>query len=201
LRGLPIDRYYIEKFLSAHASDVKGHVLEMEDAYYTQKFGGQYVTKSDVMHSVHSNPEAAIVADLTNADEIPSNTFDCIILTQTLQMLCDFKSAMKTLYRILKPKGVLLMKSHGIIRTVSFEGKTQWGETPWGEYWHFTSRSLKHIFWETFGEGSTSIQTYGNILTAIGQLHCLAYTELRKSELDFLDPYYEVIIAVRAVKS
>ena len=71
-RGLPIDRYYIEQFLSTHASDIRGHVLEMGDAFYTQKFGGNRVTVSDVLHVVEGNPEATIVADLTCAHQISS---------------------------------------------------------------------------------------------------------------------------------
>jgi len=39
-RGLCIDRYYIEQFLSAHALDVRGRVLEIADDTYTQRFGG-----------------------------------------------------------------------------------------------------------------------------------------------------------------
>jgi SAM-dependent methyltransferase len=195
LRGLPIDRYYIEEFLSKNVSDIKGNVLEMGDAFYTKKFGGQHVTKSDVMHSVNGNPDATIVSDLTHADNVPSDTFDCIILTQTLQMIYDYKSALLSLYRILKPGGVLLVTSHGLTRTVRFEGVDDWGE-----YWHFTSQSLKHAFSEVFGENSYRIETYGNVLSAIAQLHCIGANELKKSELDYSDNHYEVIIAVRAVK-
>ena len=39
-RGTPIDRYYIESFLSTHASDIRGHVLEVADNTYTRRFGG-----------------------------------------------------------------------------------------------------------------------------------------------------------------
>lgn len=89
-RRLPIiDRYYIEGFLASHAGDIRGRVLEMGDAAYTRRFGGDRVTKSDVMHVVSGNPEATIVGDLTRADHIPSDSFDCIILTQTLQMIVD----------------------------------------------------------------------------------------------------------------
>ena len=38
-RGFPIDRHYIERFLSAQASDVRGHVLEIADDIYTRRFG------------------------------------------------------------------------------------------------------------------------------------------------------------------
>src|SRR3990170_7811785 len=30
-RGLPVDRHYIERFLSAHSSDIRGRVLEIGD--------------------------------------------------------------------------------------------------------------------------------------------------------------------------
>ena len=84
-RGLPIDRYYIEQFLSTNASDIRGRVLEMGDDSYTRKFGADRVQQADVLHVVEGNPRATIVADLTCADHVPSDIFDCIILTQTLQ--------------------------------------------------------------------------------------------------------------------
>jgi hypothetical protein len=48
-RGLPINRYYIEKFLARHAADIRGRVLEVADNAYTRKFGGDRVVTSDVL--------------------------------------------------------------------------------------------------------------------------------------------------------
>ena len=108
-RGRPIDRYYIEEgFLARHGDDIRGHVLEIGDASYTQEFGGDRVAVSDVLHVDEGNPQATIVADLSSADHIPSDTFDCIIFTQTLHFIYDVRSAIQTLHRILKPEGVLL---------------------------------------------------------------------------------------------
>jgi len=45
------------------------------------------VTQSDVLNYVEGNPKATIVADLTDAPHIPDNTFDCVVITQTLQMI------------------------------------------------------------------------------------------------------------------
>ena len=42
-RGTPVDRHYIENFLDANRSDVRGHVLEIGDASYTVRFGGEQV--------------------------------------------------------------------------------------------------------------------------------------------------------------
>jgi SAM-dependent methyltransferase len=83
--------------------------------FILNKFGGDCVSKIDVMHYVEGNPDATIVADLTKADHIPSDKYDCIILTQTLQMIYEMKVALRHLHRIIKPGGVLLMTSHGIV--------------------------------------------------------------------------------------
>jgi len=74
-RGLPIDRYYIERFLAGHAADIAGHVLEFGDDVYTVKFGGGRVTRGDVLAVVQGNSKATIVADLADAYYIPSDTF------------------------------------------------------------------------------------------------------------------------------
>src|SRR5512134_3702798 len=77
-RGLEIDRYYIEQFLSEHLMDIRGHVLEIKHNTYTVRYGGDRVTRSDILHPVEGNPDATIVADLTKADHLPSNDFDAI---------------------------------------------------------------------------------------------------------------------------
>jgi len=194
-RGLPIDRYYIEQFLCAHSLDIRGHVLEIGDDSYTRKFGNDRVTKSDVLHVVAGNPKATIVADLTCADQVPSETFDCIIFIQTLQMIYDVRAALRHLHRIMKPGGVLLVTSHGISKICRREGMD-----PWGEYWRFTSDSADRLFREAFPAESLRLTVYGNVLAATAFLHGLAAEELRQEELDYCDPDYEVLITVRAVK-
>jgi SAM-dependent methyltransferase len=194
-RGQLVDRYYIEQFLSACSGDVRGRVLEMMDDAYTRKFGGERVTRSDVLHSVAGNPRATIVADLTGANSIPSDAFDCIICTQTLQFIYEFRAAFRELHRILKPGGVLLLTAHGTSRIGRREGVDSWGE-----YWRFTAQSMRRLLAETFAGGDSRIETYGNVLAAVANLHCLAAEELTRAELDYRDPDYEVLLAVRAVK-
>src|SRR5215210_988934 len=52
-RGQPIDRYYIEKFLSQYAGDISGRVVEIGDDRYTRQFGGERVIISDVLDQAH----------------------------------------------------------------------------------------------------------------------------------------------------
>ena len=194
-RGLEIDRYYIEKFLSEFSSDIRGHVLEIKHNAYTMRYGGDRVTKSDILHPVEGNPDATIIADLTQADHLPSNTFDAIIFTQTLQVIYDIRTVIATLHRILKPGGVLLATASGMAQ-LSLEDFDKWGE-----YWRFTSLSARLLFEEEFGAGNVTVRSYGNVLAAISFLEGLAAEDLKKKELDAVDRSYEVLIAVRAIKA
>jgi glycosyltransferase involved in cell wall biosynthesis len=192
-RGRPIDRYYIEAFLARQASDIRGRVLEIGDDSYTRQFGGERVVKRDILHAFAGNPLATIVADLTHADHIPSNSFDCIILTQTLHLLYDIRSAIQTIYRILKPGGVLLATVPGISQ-ISID---EWAES-W--YWSFTVLSIQRLFEEVFAKEQIEVQPHGNVLAATAFLNGLATEELRQEELDYDDPHYQLLITIRAVK-
>lgn len=193
-RGSPIDRYYIENFLTQQAEQVRGRVLEIGERTYTLRFGGDRVTQSDVLHVIEGNPQATIVADLAeNADHIPSDAFDCIILTQTLQMIYDVKAAVKTIYRILKPGGVALVTIPG----VSYVSLDQWKD-----YWHwaFTTLSTKKLFGEFFPQSNLEIELHGNVLSSTAFLQGIAAEELKSQELNYQDPRYPIIITLKAVK-
>jgi len=167
----------------------------MGDAFYIKKFGADDVAQIDVLHVVPGNSEATIVADLTDAAHIPDDQFDCIIFTQSLQMIYDFRAALETLHRILRPGGVLLMTTHGISKIAR-----RLGRDDWGEYWRFTTQSTEALFAETFPGADVSVRSWGNVLAATAYLHGLAAEELRPDELLEDDPDFEVIISVRAQK-
>ncbi len=192
-RGLPVDRYYIERFLARHEQDVNGRVLEIGDNSYTRRFGADRVTTSDVLHVVPGNENATFVGDLVQADHIPSDAFDCIILTQTLQLIYDVPSALRTVYRVLKPGGVLLATFPGLTRT----SQTEW---PGSWFWRLTPASAQRIFEAVFPRQSLELASHGNVLAASAFLYGLAVEDLTASELDHEDPDYDVIITVRAVK-
>jgi len=192
-RGIPIDRYYIESFLAEYAVDIRGRVLEIGDDSYTRQFGENRVAIRDVLHVKEGNPVATFVGDLTQADHIPSDTFDCFICTQTLHLIYDMRTALETIYRILKPGGVLLATFPGI----SQRSNDQWAE---GWYWSFTTHSAKRLFSELFPASHLTIKTYGNVLTTIAFLQGLALRELTRDELDYHDSRYEQLISVRVKK-
>jgi SAM-dependent methyltransferase len=192
-RGQPIDRYYIENFLAHQSGDIRGRVLEIGDDTYTRQYGGGRVEISDVLSVKEGNLRATIVADLARAEHIPSDTFDCVIFTQTLHLIYDVRSAIQTLYRILRPGGVLLATFPGISQ---IDKDYEWGD--W--YWAFTTQSARRLFEAEFPAANLRIKAHGNVLAAISFLHGLAVEEVRKEELDYHDPNYEVLITLRAAK-
>jgi SAM-dependent methyltransferase len=192
-RGLPIDRYYIERFLSEHSEDIQGRVLEIGDSNYTRRFGRDRVSKSDVLHVSEGNPLATFVGDLTSAEHIPSKTFDCVILTQTLHLIYDVRAALGTLHRILKPNGILLLTVPGISQI----SRDEWGKS-W--FWNFTSLSIRRLLEEVFPKEGVAIEAHGNVLAATAFLQGISTDDIKRTELDFLDPHYEVLIAARASK-
>jgi len=193
-RGLAIDRYYIEAFLARNSADVHGRVLEIGDRNYTVRYGQDRVTHSDILHVSGTNPLATIVGDLADAPHIPDGSFDTIILTQTLQFIYDTRAAVRTLHRILKPGGVLLLTAPGLSPVPT---QSVWGYT-W--HWAFTALSLERLLAEAFGRQQVNVETTGNVLAATAFLQGLATEELAHEELDATDPDYPVILTARVRK-
>lgn len=193
-RGKPIDRYYTEQFLARQVDDIQGRVLEIGNNTYTRQFGGTRVSKSDVMHVLENNPQTTIIGDLTCADHIPSNSFDCIIATQALPFIYDVQSAVRTLHRILKPGGVLLVTTAGISQVNPTDMEL------WGDYWRFTKRSARLLFETIFPSDQITVEAHGNVFTTMAFLHGMSLSEVQQQELDQHDPDYEMLITIRAVK-
>ena len=192
-RGLPLDRYYIERFLERNARDIGGRVLEIREDLYASRFAEMSrIEALDILDVDRSNAHATLYADLTHSDEVPPDAFDCIICTQTINVVFDFRAALSTLTAALRSGGVLLITVPGISRQLTDEAPE--------DSWRFTSISFRRVLEELFAPEDVSVETYGNVLTAAGFLYGVASKELRQSELDFRDERYEVIIGARAVK-
>ncbi len=189
-----IDIVFIERFLQSHRADIRGRVLEIGDDRYTKAFGGTAVERSDVLHVVPDTAHATIVADLTCAETLPSEIFDCIICTQTLQFVYDVQAAVKTLYRMLRPGGVLLSTYTGISQISRYDMER------WGDYWRFTSASTTRLLEAHWPSESIQVETHGNVLLAVAYLHGLTIDELPTDDLERRDDDFQLVITARAVK-
>jgi SAM-dependent methyltransferase len=191
-RGNPIDRYYIERFLDEQRTQIRGHVLEVLNNDYTQRFG-THVARSDVLDIDSRNEAATIVADLRTADCIAADTFDCFILTQTLQFIDDVPAALGHAHRILRPGGTLLCT----VPAVSRIGRSYLDT----ECWRFTVAGCQGLFSRAFTGGDVQVGSRGNVLVAVAFLLGMAQEELRGRELETDDPFFPVIVTVRATKA
>jgi SAM-dependent methyltransferase len=167
-------------------------VLEIGDDAYSRRFGGSKITQQDVLHLDVKHPNASLVGDLTQAGVLPDGVFDCIVLTQTLQLIFDLKQAVKRLHAALRPGGVLLLTVPGI----SPIDRGEWGDQ-W--CWALTPVSIRKLFEPHFAP-ELEIQTHGNVFAATAFLQGAALEEVDRAKLDIYDPAYPVIVTLRARK-
>jgi peptidoglycan/xylan/chitin deacetylase (PgdA/CDA1 family) len=193
-RGEPVDRRYIEDFLARHSSDIRGAVLEVQEDDFTRACGGPRVTAGAVVDVDTANTRATLLADLRHAPQIPSDRFDCIILTQTLHVIDDMTAALRECHRILKPGGVLLATMPAASRVC-----LEYGEH--GDFWRVTPAGARALFGEVFSPSHTSTTPFGSVLTNTAFLQGFAASELTDAEFAAFDPYFPALTGIRARKA
>ena len=152
---------------------------------------GNGVTQQDVIHAHRCGPEVTIVGDLQTKGLLPPGSFDCIILTQTLHLIYDFRAALENLRDALKPSGSLLVTTPGITRIDRGEWKDTW-------YWSFTEASIRRIFREFFSDSGLSVEVAGNVYAATAFLQGLSQGDVDRAKLEPYDEGYPMIISVQA---
>ena len=181
-RGVPVDRFYIEGFLEQHASDVRGAVIEVQEADYTKRFGGESVTRSDVLDLDVENTRATVVSDLRAAANIADGVYDCVILTQTAHVIDDIRAVVSEVARILKPGGVVLATLPCASRVCLEDGHD-------GDFWRVTEDGAREVFSRSFPADGLDVKAKGNVLANAAFLYGLACHELTADELTTNDPY------------
>jgi SAM-dependent methyltransferase len=189
-RGKPVDRQYIEKFLAANKEHIKGDCLEIDNNYYTKLFGGDRVSKSDVLDVLTTNKEANIYGDLRKLDNVADNAYDCLIITQTFCLIDDYMAAIRECHRILKPGGVILSTNSAISPIFDLENF----------YWTFSKNAYEYSFARVFGREKVKAGSYGNVLAGQAFWTGMAEQDLKPEELEFNDPKYPLIVTMAAVK-
>jgi len=188
-RGTLIDRFFIERFLAEHQHDIRGVVVEVADRDYTTRYG-RNVDRSEVLDIRPTNPNATIVTDLCDAQNVASTTFDCVLLTQTLQFIFDIRSAVAEVHRILRPGGVVLATFPGIQRV----GRSHLNS----DYWRLTFASARALFEKDFGDDAVEVFAYGNLATSLAFLRGMALEEVPSRLYRVNDPFFATTLAVRA---
>ena len=189
-RGTPLDRRYIEAFLRERRGGIRGSVLEVESDTYTTMFGAGVVT-SAVVDIDSANVRATLVADLSEADSLVPETYDCIILTQTLHLLRRPDHCIENCYRALRPAGVLLATAPALSRVSP--------SYPNDDFWRFTPAGLAELMAPRW-PGEFSVCAFGNLRACVGFLVGEVVEDLPEGVLDDADPRFPLTTAVEATK-
>lgn len=177
-RGTPVDRWYIERFLTSHRADVRGHVLEVKEDLYATRLGAESV---DVLDIDPANRRATIVGDLCEPDTLPASAFDAIVLTQTLQFLPHPRRALEQLVTALRPGGVMLITVPTMSRVADDLDRWRWTPTGFRE--------------AVAGLGCTAgIAGTGNALACRAFLMGLAAQDLHPAALAEDDPAFPLVV-------
>jgi len=191
-RGTPVDRYYINAFLESCAADVRGVVLDVQEPENARRIGGERISRLDVIDVDARNARATVVADLRCAPNVPSDSYDCILLTQMLHFVDDMPAVIAECARILRPGGVLLVTMPCASRVANDYGPAQ-------DYWRVTVPAARRLLAEQFGP-RVRVESWGNAATTAAFLYGLAVHELAQATLDAHDPHYPLLVSVRAQK-
>lgn len=194
-RGRPVDRYYIEGFLRQHCGDMQGRVLEVKDPYYATSIGGLRAEVVAVLDVDATNPAATLFVDLESPALRHPAAFDCFILTQTLHIIYDIRTALSNAVRLLAPGGVLLCTIPAVSR-VNYEN----GGLESGDYWRLTASAVRRLFGEIADLEAVEVSTYGNVQVCAAFLYGLATEELSEDTLRHSDPWFPLVHGIRAVK-
>jgi SAM-dependent methyltransferase len=124
---------------------------------------------------------------------VPTGSFDCFILTQTLQYIYDLKAAVIHAHRILAPGGTVLCT----VPVVSRIDRRELGS----EYWRLTAAACSRLFGDVFPSSNVAVRERGNVLAAVAFLVGMAAEELSTRKLERDDPFFPLVVTVRATKS
>ncbi|HEX6239215.1 MAG TPA: hypothetical protein VFZ68_18595 [Acidimicrobiales bacterium] len=191
-RGTPLDRRYIEAFLSERKGLIRGSVLEVDDDTYTAKLGGDRVSTRTVVDIDRSNPQATMIADLEQPGSLPLEAYDCIILTQTLHLLRQPGLCLENCHHALRHSGALLVTAPAVSRVSP--------TYPDADYWRFTPAGLAELF-SRHWDGHFTVHARGNLRSCLGFLLGEVVEDVPSVVLDLDDPRFPLNVAVEAHKA
>jgi SAM-dependent methyltransferase len=187
-----VDRRYIEAFLSARRGAIHGSVLEVQDSAYTTRFGGDRVSQSTVVDIDATNLRATLIADLQMAGSLPPDSYDCVILTQTLHLLRRPGQCIQNCFAALRSDGVLLATAPSVSRVSP--------TYPEGDLWRFTPAGIAELFGR-YWPGDFTVDAFGNLRTCMAFLIGEVVEELPDLVLDHHDPRFPLTVTVEATKT
>ena len=198
--GMTIIRYYWARYLEAHRADIRGRGLEIGTTDTIRRYGGAALTQAEALDLAAHSPEVTVVADLSRADHVPGDTYDCFVNQFTTAVIYDIEAALYHAVRLLKPGGVLLI-NFWCVDYYLHDGLDMGTGAPMYMHWWFTPIHVDDMLHRVgLTESDYQVEIFGNLLSRVAYLMNLPAAELTPEELDTKDPGQPMLICVRAVK-
>ena len=199
-RGISIVHYYWHKYLLAHQKDIRGNVLEIGSTETIRRFGGIALTCAEGIDLSPHSPEITVVADLSRADHVPSDRYDCFVNQFTMHLIFDAEAALFHAIRILKPGGVLLI-NFSCVDYYFPRGLDMGTGEPFFLYRWYTPIQVENFFRSlNLRLEDYSLRIYGNLFTRIAYQMNMPAEELTRRELEYADAGHPLLICARVVK-
>jgi SAM-dependent methyltransferase len=174
--------------------------LEIGTTETIRRYGGSALTGADAIDLAPHNPEVTVVADLTKADELPGDAYDCFVNQFTMHLIYDLDSALYHSLRLLKPGGVLLTNFPSV--EYCFDRGLDMGTG--GRlfvFWQFTPLQVENLLRRCgLGDADFSLEFFGNLFARVAYEMNMPADELTRAELDHVDPGHPLLICARVVK-
>lgn len=198
--GTPIVRHYWALFLEEHRHDLRGRALEIGTTATIRRYGGAAVTRAEAIDLTGHSPDVSVVADLSRADDVPSDGYDCFVNQFTTHVIHDIEAALYHSVRILRPGGVLLVNFPCV--EYSFPCGLDMGTgAPLFVHWWFTPIQVENLLRGlALGSSDYQLRIYGNLFTRIAYQLNVPAEELTAGELALHDPGHPLLICARVVK-
>jgi hypothetical protein len=198
-RGTPIVRYYWERFLEQHRSDVRGRALEIGSTQTLQRIGRSAVTRAEAI-DVAARAGIDIVADISRAEALPADTYDCIVVPFTTHLIYDIDAALHHLIRMCTPGGVLLV-NFPCVEYYFPRGLDMNTGITLHVHWSFTPLQVENLLRrQGLDADSFALVSDGNLFARVAYQANLPVEELTQEERDFRDEGHPLLISARVVK-
>jgi SAM-dependent methyltransferase len=199
-RGTPIVRAYWTAYLRAHQDDIRGRALEIGTVATLREYGSRTVERADALDLTAHSPEITVVADLSRADHVLSDTYDCFINQFTMHVIFDVEAALYHSVRVLKPGGVLLI-NFSCVDYYFPRGLDMHTGAPLFVFWWFTPIQVENMLRRIGLTGSDyELALYGNLFARIAYQLNVSAEELTRCELEYVDPGHPLLICARVTK-
>lgn len=198
--GKSVIRTYWETFLDEHRADIRGRGLEVGETATIRRFGGAALSSAEAIDLAPHSPEVTVIADLSRADGVPADSYDCFVNQFTTAVIYDIEAALYHAVRILKPGGVLLINFWCVDFYLHRGLDMGTGAPLYMYHWHTPIQVQNLLRGLALGDDDFSLTIYGNLLTRMAFLLNLPAHELTRQEMDFVDPGQPLLICVRVVK-